>query len=186
MTEIFNHLKNPALFFDKLPPKVIREILEMVVSRIILYKDHIVIRLFPFGREALKFTRNREFKICESNNDMVELIYNVALAKKRGRLTILPPKEEEPVVDDTLFQALAKAHVWQSKIDAGSSFTALSKKEGLDRSYMARIMNLTRLAPDIIEAIIAGKQPLSLKISDFMKDPIPVSWIDQRKKYGFV
>ena len=186
VTEIFNHLKNPSLFFDKLPLAVVREILEMTISKIILHKDCIVIRLFPFGREALKFTRNRDFRVCESNNDMVELVYNISLAKKRGRLTILPPKDEEPIVDDTLFQALGKAHVWQSKIDAGSSFTALSKKEGLDRSYMARVMSLTRLAPDIIEAIIAGRQPLSLKISDLIKEPIPVSWVEQRKKYGFI
>lgn len=185
VTEVFKHLKNPALFFDKLPPDVIRAILEMTISRIIVHKNHIVTRLLPFGQEALRFTRKREFKVSETNDGLVELTYPIALARKRGWLTIMPPSEEEQPVDETLFQAVATAHVWQSKIYAGSSFTALAKKEGFDRSYMARVMTLTRLAPDIIEAIIAGRQPLSLKITDLMKEPIPVSWADQRKKYGF-
>ena len=184
ISEIVELLKDPEIFFNKLPPDVLREVLEMLISRIVVYPDHVIIRLLPLGQEGLKLNKKLKASLCVDG--LTELDGKICFVRKRGQLKILAPEEKKTNIDMTLLQSLIKAHTWQSKIDDGLSPLQLSRKEHLDRSYMARIMSLTRLAPDIIEAIIAGRQPLSLKISDLVKEPIPVSWVDQRKKYGFV
>jgi hypothetical protein len=43
---------------------------------------------------------------------------------------------------------------------------------------------MTQLAPDIIEAILNGRQPYSLNLTDFMK-PFPNGWEEQRQHFGF-
>jgi len=51
---------------------------------------------------------------------------------------------------------------------------------------MSRILNLTLLAPDIIEAILDGKEPSGFSIAKLTRHEIPVHWEEQRRVYGFV
>lgn len=186
ITEVFKKIRNPEHFFEYLSPETVRQILERIISRIILYKNKVVIRLLPFGAMLLEMGKIKDLQPCADNPELMELKYIVNLTKKRGHLKILPPNEEQLTVDDTLLSSITKAHNWKQALENGDmSSRDLSKKEKLDRSYMARVMKLTYLAPDIIEAIMIGTQPNTLKISDLIKSPIPVSWSEQRKKYGF-
>ncbi|MBO7483696.1 MAG: recombinase family protein [Alphaproteobacteria bacterium] len=159
ISEIVDFLKEPETFFNKLPPAILREILEMLISKIIVYPDHVTIRLLPLGQEGLKLNKGKHLKISKTVDGLTELDEKICFVKRYGQLKILIPEEEKVNIDTILLQSLIKAHTWQHKIDSGMSPLQLSQKEGLDRSYMARIISLTRLAPDIIEAIIAGKQP---------------------------
>lgn len=186
LTEIIKKIQNPEHFFDYLSSETLRQILERIISRIILYKDRLVIRLLPFGTMLLEMSKKDEMLVSEEYPDLMELTYKINFAKKRGHLKILPPNEEKLTVDETLLGALAKAHSWRYRLDNSNlSAREFAKKEKVERGYMARMMKLTYLAPDIIEAIMIGTQPLSLKISDLIKSPIPISWAEQRIKYGF-
>ncbi len=49
---------------------------------------------------------------------------------------------------------------------------------------LARILRLTLLAPDIVEAILDGRQPKGLALADFM-EPFPVEWEKQRERFEF-
>lgn len=62
--------------------------------------------------------------------------------------------------------------------------SALARKLGLDSSYVARILKLTTLAPDIIEAIINGDEPSGLSLAKLVKT-FPENWEEQRKWVGF-
>ncbi len=187
ITEIFNKIKEPEHFFDYLSSETIRQIIERIISRIVVYKDRMIIRLLPFGAMLLELSKQHELQPSADQPDLMELTYKVDFAKKRGHIKILPPKEETPSVDDTLLNAIVKAYTWKDKLDnTDLSIRELAKKEKIDRGYLMRIMKLTYLAPDIIESIMIGTQPNQLKISDFMNSPIPISWIEQRKKYGFI
>ena len=57
--------------------------------------------------------------------------------------------------------ALARARRWQEMLDAGevASVTELADGLDVDRSYASRILRLNLLAPDIVEAILAGRDP---------------------------
>jgi hypothetical protein len=47
--------------------------------------------------------------------------------------------------------------------------------EKVNDSYLSRILRLTLIAPDIIEAILTGRQPTTLQLDDLLK-PLPAAW----------
>lgn len=81
----------------------------------------------------------------------------------------------------TLVEALAKAHRWQAQLESGEYATIedLGHAVRCDRTYVGRILRLTSLAPDIIEAILRGEEPEGLSLEKLRKD-LPVRWDEQR------
>jgi hypothetical protein len=69
-------------------------------------------------------------------------------------------------IDNTLVKALARAHRWKKMLSDGRyvSVTELAAGEKLDRGYLGKILMLTLLAPDIVEAILDGQQPRDLGV----------------------
>ena len=66
-------------------------------------------------------------------------------------------------------------------IDSGEvkSLDDLAARHGVDRSYVGRILRLAALAPDIMRAFVAGKEPDGLSLAGLTKD-IPLQWDEQR------
>jgi hypothetical protein len=60
-----------------------------------------------------------------------------------------------------------------------ASSAELAKAEKVNDSYLSRILRLTLIAPDIIEAILTGRQPSTLQLDDLLK-PLPATWAQQR------
>ena len=89
-----------------------------------------------------------------------------------------PPKAR---IDNTLVKALARAHRWKRMLDDGryGSVTELAAEEKLDRGYLGKILMLTLLAPDIVEAIMDGRQPPELGVH-VLREGFPVEWGAQR------
>ena len=87
-----------------------------------------------------------------------------------------------PQPDGTLIKALARAWRWQKLLDDGvySSVTEISETEGINKSYVSRILRLTLLAPDIVEAILAGSADQSLMLEQ-LERPLPACWEEQRR-----
>jgi hypothetical protein len=54
---------------------------------------------------------------------------------------------------------------------------------GMDASYVARILRLSLLAPDIVESIMRGDEPSGLSLARLLD--IPPYWTEQRRKWGF-
>ena len=67
--------------------------------------------------------------------------------------------------------ALARAFHWQELIDSGrfASVTELAEALGVDRSYVGRVMRLALLAPDIVDAIVDGREPSGLSLERLVK-----------------
>jgi site-specific DNA recombinase len=88
--------------------------------------------------------------------------------------------------NDTLIKALVRAHCWKHKLFSGEapSIRSIAKEERINESYVGRILRLAFLAPDITEAVLAGRQPADLELETLMK-PIPLAWADQRRLFGF-
>jgi hypothetical protein len=65
----------------------------------------------------------------------------------------------KPQPDGTLVKALARAWRWQRMLDDGvyASVGGIGDAEGNSKSYVSRILHLALLAPDIVEAILAGR-----------------------------
>ena len=71
------------------------------------------------------------------------------------------PWAPRPRVDNAMVKALARAFRWQRMLDEGvcGTIEELAKREKVNRGYMSRVLRLTLLAPDIVEAILDGRQP---------------------------
>jgi len=109
--------------------------------------------------------------------------------KARGgrKKIILPPDANTtPNVGPQrpLVVALARAFRWQELLDTGEtgSIDELARKYDVDRSYVSRILKLTSLAPDIIEAILRGDEPEGISLTKLRKN-LPVRWDLQRHPF---
>jgi hypothetical protein len=116
------------------------------------------------------------------------LIIRVPLpAKRRGaRKFVVGPggiawTGRRVVVDNTIVKALGRAHRWKAMLESGeySSVTDLAKAEKINLSYLCRILRLTLLAPEFVEAILNGRHSPGLQLSDLLR-PISVIWSEQQ------
>jgi hypothetical protein len=91
-----------------------------------------------------------------------------------------------PTRDETLIRALVRAHRWRRRIESAraKSITDLAEQEGVTDAYVCRLLPLTCLAPDIVEAILDGRQPKGLRVAE-MPGNGPVGWDEQRDAWGF-
>lgn len=82
----------------------------------------------------------------------------------------------------TLVKALARAFRWKRMLEAGEFATIgeLANHEEITLSYVTRILQLTRLAPDLIEAILSGKQAPILT-AEALRQTLPDDWAAQRR-----
>ncbi|UFW72661.1 MULTISPECIES: hypothetical protein [unclassified Bradyrhizobium] len=112
----------------------------------------------------------------------------VSFLQRAGRKQILSPSgaapwSPAPRVDSALVKAVVRAHRWRQMIESGkyASSAELAKAEKVNDSYLSRILRLTLLAPDVIEAILTGRQPTTLQLDELLK-PLPAAWSQQRSK----
>jgi hypothetical protein len=109
----------------------------------------------------------------------------VTFRQRAGRKQILTPPGEAPWspsarVDPALVKALVRAHRWRKMLEGGeyNSSAELAKAEKVNDSYVSRILRLTLLAPDIVEAILTGRQSDTLRLDDLLKS-VPAVWAQQ-------
>ena len=115
----------------------------------------------------------------------------IRLQRRRGRKLIMTLEgagvpAPKPRRDDTLVKALVRAYRWRRRIETGKakSITDLAEQEGVTVAYVCRLLPLTCLAPDIVEAILDGRQPKGLRLADVLGNG-PLAWNAQRETWGF-
>jgi hypothetical protein len=111
----------------------------------------------------------------------------VRFYRRNGRQMILADSIESDSIEaavpnNALLTALAKAYAWQEQLESGQfeDLEDIAKEQGVDRSYVGRMLQLTSLAPDIVESILAGQAFADISLRDFRRG-IPVSWDEQRR-----
>jgi len=105
---------------------------------------------------------------------------------------ILPPGADAtagaaPPLQKPLAVAVARAHRWRDLLARGvfATMNDLADRLELDRAYVRRLMNLTLLAPDLVEAILRGDEPSGLSLATLV-ETIPMGWEEQRRGFGAV
>jgi hypothetical protein len=83
--------------------------------------------------------------------------------------------------DNTLVKALARAFRWKRMLESGEFTTVaeLAEREGIAPSYLARVLRLTLIAPDIVETILDGRQRPEVTLAK-LPDSFPADWTDQQ------
>jgi hypothetical protein len=119
--------------------------------------------------------------------ETVTLYVPFRVLKRGGRKEMqLPEGAAQPRrADSTLVKALARAFRWKRMLEAGefATIAELAEREGIASSYMTRILRLTLLAPDIVEAILDGKQGPEVTLARVMTQT-PLKWDEQRRRFS--
>ena len=130
-------------------------------------------------------------RIFDGKNQVLIVDIPMRLKKRGGRRRIVVPERLQSAdtkhdYSESLALAITRAHRWKELIDSGkfASISELAQAIGLDVSYAARLFRLTFLAPDIIEAILDGREPDGLSMRILAK-PISGDWREQREELGF-
>jgi hypothetical protein len=123
--------------------------------------------------------------------DTLTIRIPIRLQRRGGRKLIVTPEgvaapARKPSRDETLVKALVRAHRWRRRIESGQakSITDLAEQEGVTDAYVCRLLSLTCFAPDIVEAILDGRQPRGLRLSEMLGNG-PLGWHEQRAIWGF-
>jgi len=108
--------------------------------------------------------------------------------RRRGgrKVVIAPDGTEAPAVaaaqiDSTLVKALARAFRWRRMLESGvvSTVGEIAAREKINKSYVSRVLRLTLLASEIVEAILDGRQAAGWCLPALLKPP-PCRWDQQR------
>jgi site-specific DNA recombinase len=89
--------------------------------------------------------------------------------------------------DPNLIAAIAQGHRWFEELRSGdiTSIADLVRRHGVHQADVSRILPLAFLAPDIVEAILDGRQPVELTAARLKRIRLPNAWADQRRVLGF-
>jgi site-specific DNA recombinase len=115
----------------------------------------------------------------------------VATLVRRGTETrlALPPEERAAGErDPALIKLVAKAHIAREAVaSAGDkSIADLAAEQGLSKDYFGVLLRISYLAPDIVAAIIEGRQPAQLTRQRLARmSNLPIDWQQQREMLGF-
>ena len=118
--------------------------------------------------------------------DTVTLHVPFRVVKRGGRKEMQLPDGAAPPLrtDNTLVKALARAFRWKRMLELGefATIAELAEREGIAQSYMTRVLRLTLLAPDIVEAILDGRQGPEVTLARVL-GPFSVEWSEQAQHF---
>ena len=160
--------------------KLVRELIE----KIIVDEKTLTIKL----RRGLLLGGDAPSSASEAASDSVELTSTAAFTR-RGTETklVLPglaPQKHGSSCDPALIKAIARGRVWFEELATGRarSLQELAKRDGISRRYIRRLMGLAFLSPELIEAILQGRQPVALTATRLTELDLPLDWTEQHKQ----
>lgn len=112
----------------------------------------------------------------------------ISIRRRGGRKLVLAPDGTPNTgpaicrrIDNAMVKAVARAFRWREMLENGTHATIaeIAAAEKINESYVGRVLRLTLLAPDIVEAILGGRQPAGLQLEDMLRR-FPVEWREQR------
>jgi len=115
---------------------------------------------------------------------------HISIRRRGGRKLVLAPDGTPDTsathcrrIDNAMIKAIARAFRWREMLENGTHATIAESAaaEKINESYVGRILRLTLLAPDIVEAILGGRQPAQMTLAVLMRR-FPMLWSAQRSE----
>ncbi|MEO6716311.1 MAG: recombinase family protein [Novosphingobium sp.] len=152
-----------------------RAVLQDIIERIDLHDDHVdmMLRLSPLASGV------------EANHHLSFPVQRL----RRGQVVKLILPGSEPDItnrDSRLVGLVAEAYAArQAVFEQTGSLAQIATRLGKCRGHLADMMRISYLAPDIVAAIVEGRQPVSLKRKTLMATSLSLDWSEQRRQLGF-
>jgi hypothetical protein len=163
------------------------DLLAPLVAQVRLFEDRIEVEL---DDEAAR----TQLRINAEMNPITEptIISIPAVRVRRGhqlRLVVPGPESMRPNTfkcDEKLVRLIAEAHQARQLVLAhpDRSLASIARDNGRCRTRLGKLVAIACLAPDIVTAIIEGKQAEHLTVARLLSKSVPLSWSDQRRELG--
>lgn len=194
-TGVINYFKSFEKVWDELFPLEQVRIINLLIKEVELHPDGLKIRVFKDGINALSNELFDEESEKSANNlcqEVIEIFIPAEIKKRGGTAMIIVPQNVDPEdvqkdFDDTLIKSLARAYKWKVMLEERqvSTLADIARNEQLGSAFVSKIFNLNFVSPRIVERILEGTQPRSLKLQDIVTGEIPDSWDEQEVRWGF-
>jgi site-specific DNA recombinase len=163
--------------------------------RATIYSDRIEIAISR-GRtvellagQSIDFAAGHQ-KSGPASRDIMTLIVPARL-KRVGReiRMLVEDANDQAKIDRSLLRVIARARDIQGRLNQNTKLTVqdIASEERVTAAYLYNLLRLPWLAPDIITAIVNGRQPHHLNAKTLMRKAsrLPVDWTEQRALLGF-
>jgi DNA invertase Pin-like site-specific DNA recombinase len=157
-----------------------------LVEKVIVDEKTLIIKLRP----GLLLGGDVPSSASEDGSDnALELTAAIAF-KRRGVETklVLPglalaQQNHSSKCDPTMIKAIARGRAWFEELATGRarSLEELAKRDGITRRYIRRLVGLAFLSPQLVEAILRGRQPVELTVTRLTQVDLPLDWTEQHK-----
>jgi len=188
--------RNLAETWSSLGSRELTDILDTLAVDVVLHDKHVEIavsktRLRLFLQNAAPGGGSKEGSMLALADDLIRLTVEAKLRRCSGEVHLVVPgaygeSVQAAAPKPPLLKALARANRWYEQVLAGKAVDqrSLARFSGLTERYVAKVYPCAFLAPDIVEAILDGRQPQDLTFAKLTKD-LPMNWAEQRKQLGF-
>jgi hypothetical protein len=123
----------------------------------------------------------------DGRHDAVELTATTAFRRRGAKIKLVLPgfaqQKHSSTCDPALIKALARGRAWFEELAIGRarSFQELARRDGITRRYIRRLVGLAFLSPELVEAIVQGRQPVELTATRLAELDLPLDWTEQHK-----
>jgi site-specific DNA recombinase len=123
----------------------------------------------------------------DGRDDAVELTATAAFRRRGAEIKLVLPglaqQTHTSTGDPALIKAIARGRGWFEELATGRarSLQELAKRDGISRRYIRRLVDLAFLSPELVEAILQGRQPVELTATRLTELDLPLDWTEQHK-----
>ena len=193
---LITNAKAIAKRWPELKPHRAKAYLNALLQRVIVESGRIVIEIdceramatLLAGPEALSAKRSRHDRPSAAEHLIVLEVPAVLKRAGLGMTLIVPGARQDATPDPSLIRLLLRAFAIRDRLERNPDLTLkrIAGAEGVSPSYATRALRLAYLAPDIVTAILDGRQPPGLTANTLMRNTrLPLRWEAQRKRLGF-
>jgi hypothetical protein len=114
----------------------------------------------------------------------------ISIRKRGGRKVVLAPDGTPGTgalfsqrTDSAMVKAIARAFRWRHMLENGTYATVaeIADAEMINASYIARLLRLTLLAPNLVEGILEGRQTGEMTLAHLVRS-FPMVWAEQKEE----
>ena len=170
-------------------PSAVQDFVRRVVQRVVVHPDRIEVEVSKRELRAVLAGHPRGSSRQDSC-DVMRLALEARIKRCGGEIRLVVPPDLTGQVPahavPSLLKALARGRQWYEWVVAGevSGRRSIARRVGFDERHVSQILECAFLAPDIVEAILEGRQPADLTWRKLTRR-LPLSWVEQRKQFGF-
>ena len=160
------------------------KLVQGLVEKVIVDDKTIIIKMRPgalLGRDVPSSASE------DPSSSTIELTAAVAFKRCGVETKLMLPGLDQPNNsarrDPALIKAIARGRAWFDELATGRalSLQALAKRDAITRRYIRRLVGLALLSPELVEAILQGRQPVALTATRLTELDLPLDRTEQRR-----